>query len=181
MTTNLTLVFDASPLNHFARANELDTLRLLVADYTCVTTRAVRGELTLGAERFPEIAAALAADWIEVVSCDELRELVLFTKYINRLGNITRNMGEATVLAWAEAHSGIAYLDDREACRAGRSAGVTVHRTLQLIVAAFRATQLTESEAQQLVCSLASAEARFPQAAKDDLFGWARTRNPPLL
>jgi predicted nucleic acid-binding protein len=181
MTTNCTLVFDASPLNHFARAGELDTLRLLVADFNCVTTRAVHGELTLGVERFPEIRGALEANWIEVVRCDELVELVLFAKYIDRLGNIWRNTGEATVLAWAEAHGGIAYVDDRAACKAGRSSGVTVHRTLQLIVAGHSAKRLTEYEAQRLVRSLADNDARFPRAAKEDLFGWARARNPPLM
>jgi len=56
-----------------------------------------------------------------------------------------------------------------------------VHRTLQLVISAFRANILTESRAQDLIKNLADADARFPQAAREDLFGWARSRNPPLL
>jgi hypothetical protein len=33
-----TLIFDASPLNHFARAGELDTLQQLVSGHRCVVT-----------------------------------------------------------------------------------------------------------------------------------------------
>jgi len=45
------LVFDASPLIHFARADELEALRDLVKVFECVTTKAVLGELRNGAER----------------------------------------------------------------------------------------------------------------------------------
>lgn len=45
------LVFDASPLNHFARATELGALRDLVREFECVTTKAVLGELRKGVER----------------------------------------------------------------------------------------------------------------------------------
>jgi predicted nucleic acid-binding protein len=179
--TSRTLVFDASPLNHFTRAGELNTLRHLVADFRCVTTRAVHSELRNGVHRFPELRQALDAEWIEVVRCDDLQELLLYVKYMNRLGDVDRNIGEATVLAWAEAHDGTAYLDDRAACKAGRARGVTVHRTLQLIIAAYQAKRLTEVVAQTLVRNLAETEARFPVAAREDLFEWARTRNPPLL
>jgi len=85
------------------------------------------------------------------------------------------------VLAWAEAHSAAAYVDDQVACNVGRGRGVRVHRTLQLVISAFRANILTESRAQDLIKNLADADARFPQAAREDLFGWARSRNPPLL
>jgi predicted nucleic acid-binding protein len=86
------LIFDTTPLNHFARAGELAT-------------------------------------------------------YLNRLGNFERNAGEASVLAWAEAHSAAAYVDDQVACNVGRSRGVRVHRTLQLVIGAFRNGALSESKA----------------------------------
>ena len=97
------LVLDASPLNHFARAGHLATLRKLVAGHECVTTRAVIGELERGRSAVPEIGDAITLDWIRVVPCDELKELHLFAQYMNRLGNTERNAGEATVLAWSEA------------------------------------------------------------------------------
>jgi predicted nucleic acid-binding protein len=180
MTRGL-LVFDSSPLNHFARADELETLRDLVKDFECVTTKAVLGELRKGIVRHPTIRDAIDLDWITTVPCDELEELYLFGHYMNRLGNLERNAGEASVLAWAEAHSAAAYIDDQVACNIGRGRGVRVHRTLQLVIAAFRASILNETTTQELIRSLADADARFPQAAREDLFGWARSRNPPLL
>lgn len=101
------LVLDASPLVHFARSGELDTLAECLKHFDCVTTHAVRGELRRGAERHPAIRATLDLDWLGSVSCDELDTLYLFGKYMNRLGNLERNAGEASVLAWAERHSAI--------------------------------------------------------------------------
>jgi predicted nucleic acid-binding protein len=175
------LVLDASPLNHFARAGELEALRDLLKDFECVTTRAVQTELRNGTARFPAIAPALDLDWITVVPCDDLDELYLFGQYLNRLGNLARNAGEASVLAWAETHSAAAYIDDQVACNVGRSRGVRVHRTLHLVINAFRAGLLTEERAQSLIRSLADADARFPHAARTDLFTWARSQHPPLL
>jgi hypothetical protein len=57
--TRGTLVFDSSPLIHFARANELETLRDLVKGFECVTTKAVLGELQNGIERHSDIRAAV--------------------------------------------------------------------------------------------------------------------------
>jgi predicted nucleic acid-binding protein len=76
---------------------------------------------------------------------------------------------------------GAAYVDDQVACNVARGRGVRVHRTLHLVVNAYRAGVLTEPRAQGLIRNLVDADARFPQAARDDLFTWARTRNPPLL
>jgi predicted nucleic acid-binding protein len=141
------LVFDASPLVHFARANEIRALEDLVKDFECVTTNAVLGELRKGIELHPTIRDVIDLDWIVTVSCDDLDELYLFSQYMNRLGNVERNAGEASVLAWAEAHSAAAYVDDQVGCNIGRARGVRVHRTLQLVVSAFRADILTESRA----------------------------------
>lgn len=175
------LVFDTSPLVHFARASKLAVLRDLVADFECVTTKAVRGELRKGVDGLPLTSSALELEWITTVPCDELDELYLFGHYMNRLGNFERNAGEASVLAWAEAHSAAAYVDDHVACNVGRSRGVVVHRTLQLLISGYRARVLNEAEACDLIKALADTDARFPQAARDDLFGWARAQDPPLL
>jgi predicted nucleic acid-binding protein len=172
--TTTVLVFDASPLNHFARAYELDALRKIVEEFECVTTKAVLAELRRGSAEYPELHAAIELPWLSVVSCDELDELYVFGQYMNRLGNLERNAGEASVLAWAEVHSAAAYVDDQVACNVGRSRGVTVHRTLQLVVAAYRADALTETAVQLLVDSLADTDARFPAEAREDLLGWAR-------
>lgn len=171
------VVLDASPLNHFARAGRLETLRSLLASQDCVTTKAVLGELRAGAQRHPEIGEALALPWVTVVPCDELPVLYLFAQYMNHLGDEDRNGGEASVLAWAEHHGATAYVDDQVACNIGRRRGVTVRRSLQLIVNAVRDDRMSEDDAQDLVRSLVDAEARLPAAAADDLFGWARSTN----
>jgi predicted nucleic acid-binding protein len=177
----LILVFDTSPLVHFARAGKLGVLRSLVEDFECVTTKAVFGELRGGLAPRPETAALLELDWLATVPCDELDELYLFGMYMNRLGNLARNAGEATVLAWAEAHSAAAYVDDQVACNVGRARGVAVHRTLQLVISGYRMNILNEAEASDLIKALADTDARFPHAARDDLLGWARAQHPPLL
>jgi predicted nucleic acid-binding protein len=181
MSPKSILVFDASPLNHFARAGELKALRCLVADFECVTTKAVLGELRGGVGDYPALQEAIDLDWIVTVPCDDLNELYLFGQYMNRLGNFKRNAGEASVLAWAEAHSATAYVDDQIACNVGRSRGVRVHRTLQLVINGYRVGVLSQSRAEDLIRCLADTDARFPGAARDDLFAWARSQNPPLL
>jgi hypothetical protein len=45
----------------------------------------------------------------------------------------------------------------------------------------FRTGILGEATAQALIQSLADTDARFPAAARTNLFEWARSRNPPLL
>jgi predicted nucleic acid-binding protein len=175
------LVLDASPLIHFARARELPALAALLKDFECVTTRAVRDELDKSSQRHPEIRDALDLAWITTVPCDDLEVLYLFAQYMNRLGNLERNAGEASVLAWAELHSAAAYVDDQVACDIGRGRGVHIHRTLHLVVNAIREGMLTESKAQDLITNLVDSDARFPRQAREDLFAWARSRNPPLL
>lgn len=173
---NVVLAFDTSPLNHFARAGELDALQLIVQQFECVTTKAVLAELRRGVTEYPELQSALDLPWIDVVSCDELDELYIFGQYMNRLGNLERNAGEASVLAWSEVHGAEAYVDDQVACNVGRSRGVTVHRSLRLVIEAYRSDALTEARAQQLIYSLADTDARFPAEARQDLFGWARSK-----
>lgn len=170
------LVFDASPLNHFARAGELEALAKVVERFECVTTKAVREELIRGVDDFPALRDALGLDWIRTVSCDELDELYAFGQYMNRVGSFERNAGECSVLAWAEVHGAAAYVDDQVACNVGRARGVEVHRTLRLIIAAYRNGIFSGARVQSLVDGLADTDARFPSDARDDLLGWARAR-----
>jgi predicted nucleic acid-binding protein len=120
-------------------------------------------------------------DWLRVVPCDDLDVLYLFSEYANRLGNRRRNAGECSVLAWAEYHGAIAFVDDQVACEVGRSRGVEVRRTLGLVIKAARHGDLDEARAQEIVRNLVDANARLPSQAASDLFGWARVQNPPLI
>lgn len=148
----------------------------LVDGYRCVTTQAVRQELERGAHRDPRLQPVLALPWLEIVRADALEVLYVFGVYMNRLGNQVRNAGEASVLAWAEVNGASAYVDDQVACNVARPRGVTVRRTLELIVSAVRRGLFDESRAQQLVDALVQEDARFPEAARADLFAWARAQ-----
>lgn len=168
------LAFDASPLNHFALAGELATLEVLVRGKRCVVTEAVREEITKGLALHPELAAVERLPWLETVTLSSLEELYTFAEYLRRLGSTQRNAGEASVLAWAEVNSANAFVDDQAAYNVARSRGVTVYRTLNIILRAYRADLFTESRAQELVNALVKAGSRFPSLAQTDLFGWAR-------
>ena len=61
------LVIDSSPLNYFARSNQLTVLAKLVADSTCVITKAVEEELLRGGARCAQLYQASAQPWLEVV------------------------------------------------------------------------------------------------------------------
>lgn len=81
-----TLVFDNTPLSHFARAGRLDTLEKLVAPYRCVTPAEVTNEIHNGLTVHPGLAKVLAAQWIEVIELVEVEEVVAFARYKAELG-----------------------------------------------------------------------------------------------
>lgn len=171
---HLVLVFDNTPLSHFARAGELDTLAGLVAGFHCVTTRAVREELQKGVAIHPAIQDALDLEWLHTVPTDGLEVLYAFSAYMRRLGNDERNAGEASVLAWAEVNGGTAFVDEQAACNVARARGLSVRRTLNLIINAYRDKRMSAERAQQLVDRLVDEDARFPKAARQDLLAWGR-------
>lgn len=167
------LVFDSAPLCCFARAGALATLERLTAGDERVTTQAVLDELRRGVPQHPELGEVLDLPWLLPVGVDSLAELRCFAAYANRLGAGGRDIGEASVLAWAEVHGAIAFTDDQAAVQVGRERGVEVKRTLALIARAVRLSILTEPEAEQLVDALIRAGARFPLESAAFLV-WAR-------
>jgi predicted nucleic acid-binding protein len=99
---------------------------------------------------------------MKVVPVDGLDELRLFAEYSRRLVVRDRNVGEASVLAWAEAHGGIALIDDQVAVQHGRERGVEVRRTLAVIVRGIKRSLVAPADAAKLVNDLVRAGARFP-------------------
>ena len=83
------------------------------------------------------------------------------------------DIGEATVLAWAEANGATAFTDDDVAVQIGRERGVNVVRTLALVARGVRHGLLTESEADRLVDELLRAGGRFP-FRPGEFISWAR-------
>jgi predicted nucleic acid-binding protein len=127
------LIFDSSPLSHFARAGRLAALDRLTSRYRRVIPRAVLDEIRAGETQFPPLADVPNADWLEVVACDGLAELQALAHYFEVLGSGQRDIGEASVLAWAEVNDAVAVLDERAATWAAQQRGVAVHGTLWLI------------------------------------------------
>lgn len=168
-----TLVFDSAPLSCFARARKLPLLEQLTRGDERVTTRAVLDELSEGVREHSELRDALGLQWLQLKSVEGLDELRLFTEYARRLGAGTHNIGEASVLAWAEAHDAIAFTDDNVAVQIARERGVRVQRTLALVARGVRRELLSEAEAHQLVDELLRAGARFPCSA-GEFISWAR-------
>ena len=85
-----TLVFDNTPLSHFARAGRLDILEKLVEPYRCVTPAEVTVELHNGLRDHPSLTKVIAAQWIDVVELIEIEEVVAFARFKAELGGGTK-------------------------------------------------------------------------------------------
>jgi predicted nucleic acid-binding protein len=134
-----TYVFDASALFHFVAADRLDSLgSLMPSDARSVTTRAVQEELLAKEAEVPLVRLITSAGWLEQVPVDGLEDLWALSTWVQRIGADQHHRGEATVLAYAEGHSAIAIVDDKDARLMGSSAGLEVHGSLWLIVEACR-------------------------------------------
>lgn len=166
------IVFDTSPLSHFARARSLDTLRRLVEPDTGGATAAVLDEIRRGEAAHPPLAEIERLQWLEHVRVDSLPALQVFAAYARRLGSNDRDIGEASTLAWAEVNHATAIVDDRVATRIGRDRGVEVHGTLWLVTRGLRRGVIARHEASHLIDALAAAEAWFP-CTGDDFLAWA--------
>lgn len=166
-------VFDSAPLSCFARATQLPILDRLTAGNERVTTRAVIDEIRDGVAGFPELQDVFDLAWLRVESADSLDELRLFAKYARRLGSDLHDIGEASVLAWAEANGAIAFTDDEAAVQAGRDEGVEVRRTLAVVARGIKHSVLSGEEADRLVDELLRAGGRFPFGA-GEFVRWAR-------
>jgi predicted nucleic acid-binding protein len=146
--------------------------RLLEQDER-VTTTAVIEELREGVSAHPELQDVIDLPWLRVKNLANLKELRFFAEYARRLGSGMHDIGEATILAWAEANGATAFTDDDVAVQIGRERGVNVVRTLALVARGVRHGLLTESEADRLVDELLRAGGRFPFRPGEFIL-WAR-------
>jgi predicted nucleic acid-binding protein len=167
------LIFDTGPLGWFAKAGRLDLLERLTSGWERTVPRAVLDELEAGVSKHPELERIQGLPWIERVAVDSLEELRAFAYYANRLGAGSRNIGEASVLAWAEVHGAAAFIDDQVAVQCGRDRGVEVHRTLATIASGVRDGLLSPGGAEEIVDQLRLAGAWFPCNGAE-FVSWAR-------
>jgi predicted nucleic acid-binding protein len=168
------LVFDSSPLSHFARADELETLAEITASHERFVTQAVLDELSRGVADHPLLADVSRLPWLVRVRSDSLAELAVFAEYARVLGSGARDVGEASTLARAEIDGQIAIVDERAGTRLGRERGLEVHGTLWLIAEGYSAGLLGDAQAEDLVDALSDAEAWFPCRGSEFL-DWARS------
>jgi hypothetical protein len=97
------------------------------------------------------------------VELEELGELVAFATYKAELGGgAERSNGEASVLAWANAHGGIAVIDESAATSIGDATGITVHGSLWLVIRGFKSRVLDRATAEGIVDDLISTGMRLP-------------------
>ena len=170
------LVFDSSVLSAFARAGLLDLLEQLTRGHERYAPRAVFAELERGIENHPGLTTALATDWLQVVPVNSLDELVAFSKYAARLVAGNRNVGEASVLAWAQVNGAVALIDGQDAALCGRENGVSVRRSLALLAGGIRDGILNEGRVIEVVDALVRrGDARFP-CSSEGFVEWARER-----
>jgi predicted nucleic acid-binding protein len=167
------LAFDSSPLNYFARSNQLPTLGKLVEGSTCIITRAVEDELLRGGSKHAQLYQISVQPWLTVVDDSSMEFLRLFSEYHSRLGGGGRNIGEAATLAYAELHGLTAFVDDRVGRRQGQERGVIVTGTLELICQGMREHAIEESEARDIIDLLCDHEAFLPCDGAGFL-DWAR-------
>lgn len=169
------LVFNASPLNHFAKAGKLDVLASLTGGAECFVTTATLEELQNGMAKNPANAEVLGAKWMVRVALTSLAELAAFAAYARRLGSGERHVGEASTLAWAEIHSATAVVDETAGKAAGIERGVSVHGSLWLLANGLRAGLLVDREVIEIVDVLKNSRAWLPCSGKEFL-DWARDR-----
>lgn len=160
---DIELVFDNTPLSHFARSGHLDVLAALADTYRAITPAQVATELHDGLSSHPSLGRVLSAGWLEVVDLDEIDEVVAFARYKAELGGgLTHNNGEAAVLAYTAVHGGIAVVDERAGTRIAQREGIQVHGSLWLVTNGLRKGILTRTDAEGIVDALAATDMALP-------------------
>jgi hypothetical protein len=134
-------------------------LELLTRGRRRVVTRAVLDEIARGQALHPVLGDVAALDWLAPVPVDSLDELLAFTAHLRILGSDGRNIGESSILAWAEVHGGIALVDDQAAVNAAKLRHVPTRRSLALLCDGIRTEVLTIAQARSLVDELVAVGA----------------------
>ena len=182
----MVVVLDTSVLSWFARANRLDVLERLLTGIRAVTTRAVLDEIRNGIDRFPALQPVLHLAWLEEVSLNDLVVLGIFAEYSRRLGSGPNgNVGEATVLAWAEVNGAVPIVDEKAGRQVAKERRIQVRGSLWLVSHGITSALLTLSQGAQLVDELRAAGAylpcngaTFPRWAHEN--GLAAPNDPPV-
>lgn len=167
------LVWDASPLHHAILAGRMDTLADLAAEWRGSPRRNVTTPVVIDELRRYDLDVS-GLGWLEVEHVDGgVAELGVLFRWMDLVSGPRSNHGEATVLAWAELHGAVAVVDDRDARKSARAAGLPVWGVLRVIAEAVRDGRGTEYVATTLVDGLLRSGARYP-FGQGGFVAWAR-------
>jgi predicted nucleic acid-binding protein len=156
------LVFDTSPLSHFARAGWLGVLKAVIGERQALIPDAVVDELRLGAANDSRLQTVLDAKWLERRELNSDDEIIAFAKFSSLLVRRDRNRGEAGVLALTSVVGGVAVVDDSAARKAAERCHVRLRPTLALLCDAIRQDLLTVKLVSALADDLLISEYRLP-------------------
>ena len=158
-----TLVFDNSPLSHFALAGRLDELARILTDFSCVVPVQVREKIMIGMHQRPDLEEVIIAQWLQPVELATLPTLIDFARYKTELGGgLHKNNGEAAVLAWAKNSGATAIIDERPATRMARRDDIAVRGSLSLVIEGIRVGILRRHQAEEMVDELVATGMRLP-------------------
>jgi predicted nucleic acid-binding protein len=156
------LVFDTSPVLHFARNNWLGALKAVVGDRHALIPDVVVAELRSFASSDTRVEAALTAGWLEHRELRSPQEISAFAQFSSLLVRGDRNRGEAGVLALAKAAGGVAVIDDGAGRRAAKDHSIELRGTLGLLCDAIRDQLLTVKLVSALADDLLASQYRLP-------------------
>ena len=156
------LVFDTSPLSHFATANWLGVLKAVVGNCKAIIPIPVVNEIQRGVHTEPMLQLVLDADWIEHHPLATPAETQAYSRYRSMLVSGNRNLGEAAVLAVAETLPATAVLDDAAGRRAAKEQNISIRPTLALLCDAIREGLLTLPLVSALADDLLASQYRLP-------------------
>ncbi|MFI6287279.1 hypothetical protein ACIBCM_21445 [Streptomyces sp. NPDC051018] len=167
-----TLVWDTSPLLHAIKAGKIDVLGDIARNRwggarRNVTTQAVISEIS-------HFQLPLAgSEWLEIVHVDDINEIEALVNWMHLVSGAKSNHGEATVLARAEVHRATAVVDDGDARRIGRGAGLEVWGSLRVIAESVSEGRTTPYAATALVDAMIGTGARYP-CAQGQFIDWSK-------
>ncbi|GAA4392531.1 hypothetical protein [Tsukamurella soli] len=158
------LVLDTGPLSHLAQSGWLGVLRSVAGERQVVITDAVEAERRMGLPGRPHLQMVLDSDWIVVERLESPSEISAFADVAARLVVGDRNVGEASVLAYARVHRATAVVDDGAARTAAQEMRIARKGTLALLCDAIRGGLLTIDLVSDIADHLLATTYRLPFA-----------------
>ncbi|TDU05545.1 putative nucleic acid-binding protein [Streptomyces sp. 846.5] len=166
------LIWDTSPLFHAIKAGKIEVLGDIAQNFQGGARRNVTTQAVISEINHFQLPLA-GTEWLEIVHVDDLSEIEALVDWMNRVSGAKSNHGEATVLAWAEVHNATAVVDDGDARRIGRKAGLDVRGSLGVIADSVRDGHTTQYVATALVDAMIDTGARYP-CQRGQFTSWAK-------